>query len=180
MKRIKRYISPAILSALGIWIIVDKASSLTIMGIILVVMGAVGIALQVTDKESSKTSKTGHCVLDGAIGAGGMFLLFGKELAGQYLHYILGGLIVLYSGFTLRRMMKYHYKPPFQILQAAAVAVGLAVAFIPWDPSVVSTVGGGGVAFTGIVTLLGQLLGKPGKRKEQEKNVALAASDPKN
>ena len=75
MKRIKRYVVPAIFTVLGIWMIANKTSFLKIMGIIMVAISAVGITLHVTDREEAKVPKIGYSILSGLVGAVGAFVM---------------------------------------------------------------------------------------------------------
>ena len=162
MKRIKRYVVPAIFTVLGIWMIANKTSFLKIMGIIMVAISAVGITLHVTDREEAKVPKIGYSILSGLVGAVGAFVLIAPDFATQYIRYLIGGIIVLFAGSTAYRMYRNHYKTPFVIAEGIAVVLGIVIIFVTMDESFFPVAAGCSTVFTGVAALLGQFFGRPG------------------
>lgn len=160
MKRIRRNISPLILAGLGVWFLLKKNASMEILGIVVIVLSGLGIVLAVTDKESTKASKGLHVGLDGVFAAGGAWLLISPLTFTQYLKYILGAIIVLYTALTLRRMFKYPYRKGFRIAESVPVLLGIGLMFIPLGEDVFPYAAGGSLAATGLVTLASNLFGR--------------------
>ena len=165
MNLIRRYVVPMLLIGLGIWIIADKQASLTIMGIVMVALSAVFMTLNVTNREMPKLVKIGYCVVDGAIGACGVFVLVAPTAANRFMQYLIGGISVIYAGAVLWELIRKKATTPFIILEAVALVLGLVLIFIQWSDSFFPIACGSTLAFTGLVTLLGRIFGGSGKKK---------------
>ena len=165
MNLIRRYVVPMLLIGLGIWIIADKQTSLTILGIVMVALSAVFMTLNVTNREMSKLVKIGYCVVDGAIGACGVFVLVAPTAANRIMQYLIGGISVIYAGAVLWELIRKKATTPFIILEAVALVQGLVLIFIQWSESFFPIACGSTLAFTGLVTLLGRIFGGSGKKK---------------
>ncbi len=165
MNLIRRYVVPMLLIGLGIWIIADKQASLTIMGIVMVALSAVFMTLNVTNREMPKLVKIGYCVVDGAIGACGVFVLVAPTAANRFMQYLIGGISVIYAGTVLWELIRKKATTPFIILEAVALVLGLVLIFIQWSDSFFPIACGSTLAFTGLVTLLGRIFGGSGKKK---------------
>ena len=160
MKRIRRSISPLILIGLGVWFLLKRTASMEILGIVVMVLSGLGIVLSVTDKESTKTGKGLHIVVDGVFIAGGAWLLISPLTFTKYLKYILGAIIVLYAAFTLRRMFRVPCRNGFRIAEAVPILLGIGLMFIPLGEDVFPTAAGGALAATGLITLASNLFGR--------------------
>ena len=169
MKKVRRYLSPVVLSGLGIWMIVNQNATTTIIGIAAIVLSAFGIVTNLTDKESSKASRGVHIGLDAVFAAGGAMLLISPDVLNQYLKYFIGGIVVIYSMTTLRRMFKNQYGKGSKIAECVPAVLGVLLMLIPLDQNVFTPAAGGVMAVTGVITLIGNLFGKPKKKKTGEK-----------
>ena len=163
MKRIRRNLSPFILTGIGVWMIVNKNASMTILGIAILVLSGLGIVLNATDRESSKASRGVHIGLDGVFAAGGAWLLISQETLNQYLKYILGGMVVVYSLLNLRRMFRNDYKKGFKAAECIPVLLGVGLMVVPLEPDVFTAASGGVLSATGVITMMGNLFGKKKK-----------------
>ena len=169
MKRIRRNISPLILSGVGIWMLVNQNASMLILGIAIAALSGIGIVLAATDKETSKAGKGVHIGLNGIFAAVGALLAISPAILQNYLKYIMGGFAIVYSLLVLRRMIKNKYRKGFIIAQCVPVLLGAALMLVPMGEEIYAPATGGVLAATGIITLIGNLLGK---KKEEEKMMA--------
>lgn len=160
MKRIRRSISPLVIAVLGIWLLLQQSASLTVLGIAVIVLSTLGIILSVTDKESSKVSKTAHLGLDGVFAAGGAWLLISPLTLNRYLKYILGGIAFIFCLLTLVRMIRYKYRTGFKIAECVPVLLGAGLMLIPLADNLLMPASGGVLTAAGVITLLGNLFGK--------------------
>jgi hypothetical protein len=169
MKRIRRNISPLILSGVGIWMLVNQNASMLILGLAIAVLSVIGIVLAATDKETSKTSKGVHIGLNGIFAAVGGLMAISPAILQNYLKYIMGGFVIIYSLIVLRRMIKNKYRKGFIIAECVPVLLGAALMLVPMGEEIYAPASGGALAATGIITLIGNLFGK---KKEEEKRTA--------
>lgn len=169
MKRIRRNISPLILSGVGIWMLVNQNASMQILGIAIAALSGIGIVLAATDKETSKAGKGVHIGLNGIFAAVGALLAISPAILQNYLKYIMGGFAIVYSLLVLRRMIKNKCRKGFIIAECVPVLLGAALMLVPMGEEIYAPATGGVLAATGIITLIGNLFGK---KKEEEKRTA--------
>ena len=169
MKRIRRNISPLILSGVGIWMLVNQNASMLILGSAIAALSGIGIVLAATDKETSKTGKGVHIGLNGIFAAAGALLAISPGILQKYLKYLMGGFAIIYSLLVLRRMIKNKYRKGFIIAECVPVLLGAALMLVPMGEEICAPAAGGVLAATGIITLIGNLFGK---KKEDEKRMA--------
>lgn len=160
----KKIWASVLLAILGIGLIIGHTATLPtivrILGIALLVIGAVGMIQQVMDKEGKNSSKAFRVLLNVVIIGLGIWVLASPGFFEGTLKFLIGAVILIYAvkDLFLAIQEKKHWF--FIAIACVSVVLGILLMLLELGSNTFAIFAGVALAYTGIASAISELRGK--------------------
>ena len=160
----KKIWASVLLAVLGIGLIIGHTATLPtiirILGIALLVIGAVGVIQQVMDKEGKNNSKVLRVLLNVIVIGLGIWVLASPGFFEGTLKFLIGTVILIYAikDLFLAIQEKKHWF--FLLIACVSVVLGILLMLLKLGSDTFAIFAGIALAYTGIASAISELKGK--------------------
>lgn len=157
----KKIWSSILLTALGIVMILWRSASIAaiirLIGVALIVIGAIGVIQQIISKAEKSASMLGRILISILFVGLGLWVLINPPFFESFLKYIIGGIIILFAAKDLIAAIRGKKHWAFIVLPFLALVVGILIVVYPFSAfGTFAMFGGIALSYTGIASLIGE------------------------